>query len=96
MAFWVFEAFDRPGRERDRRALRPAHRAYLREAPPECRCVGGGPLLNDDGGEMIGTLLILEAETRAAAEAFLAKDPYAQADLFARHTLSRWDWTLRT
>ena len=43
---------------------------------------------------MMGSLLILEADDRASAEAFVAKDPYTLAGLFARADISRWNWTM--
>jgi uncharacterized protein YciI len=36
----------------------------------------------DENGDMIGSMLALEAEDRAGAEAFAANDPYAKAGLF--------------
>jgi hypothetical protein len=41
---------------------------------------------------MIGTLLILDAEDRAAVERFLAGDPYAKAGLFTKTELLHWQW----
>ena len=45
------------------------------------RIVHGGPTLDVDG-RPCGSLLIIEAEDRAAAEGFAASDPYAKAGLF--------------
>ena len=69
---------DKPGALEIRKANRDAHLAYARE---HGGVVFGGPML-DDAGDMIGSLLALEVEDRAAAEAFAADDPYARAGLF--------------
>jgi len=47
-----------------------------------------GPLIED--GVMRGSLLILDAPDRAAAEAFAAGDPYARAGLFASVEILEW------
>ncbi|SDD62831.1 YciI family protein [Ruegeria marina] len=65
---------------------RPAHIAYLKDT-------GGvvsqaGPLL--DGETMIGSLVILDVEDMAAAEAWAANDPYAKAGLFQSVELIPW------
>jgi uncharacterized protein YciI len=38
--------------------------------------------LLDEAGEMCGSLIVIEAADLAAAQAFAAADPYAQAGLF--------------
>jgi len=49
----------------------------------------GGPLLNDDG-EMIGSLIVIEVDSRPAAEAWAKNDPYAQAGLFDSVSIRPW------
>jgi uncharacterized protein YciI len=61
---------------------RPAHLDYLRANLDHL--VLAGPLLGDDGTTVLGSLLVIEAADRAAAEAFAAGDPYAKAGLFER------------
>ena len=70
---------DRPASLDLRLATRPAHLAYL--TTYASRVVQGGPLLDTDG-RPCGTLLLIEAEDRAAAEGFALSDPYAKAGLF--------------
>lgn len=72
---------DKPDSQALRQRTRPDHVAHLRSLGE--RLVQGGPLL-DEAGQPRGSLLILEAEDRAAAEAFAAADPYAGAGLFDR------------
>lgn len=93
---FVFRGLDRPGKAIVRQAIREEHRAYIRRDQPGCRCVAGGPLFDDAGQTMLGTMLIFEAEERAAVETFLAGDPYAGHDLFETVEIYRWNWGLGT
>jgi len=86
MAFH-FLCEDRQGAQEVRKANREAHLAYL--ADHADRIIAAGPLLDPDGG-MIGSVLILDFDTAAEAEAFAAGDPYARAGLFARTTITAW------
>lgn len=70
---------DRPGALDLRMATRPAHVAYLESVQP--RLVLVGPVL-DPAGQPCGSLLVVDVEDRAAAEALAAADPYAKAGLF--------------
>ncbi|MEI4471939.1 YciI family protein [Frigidibacter sp. MR17.24] len=75
---------DKPGHLQLRLDTRERHVAYLKSTP----VVMAGPFL--DGGEMSGSLVVIEAETPAAAEAWAANDPYALAGLFERVEISEW------
>ncbi len=70
---------DRPGSLDLRLATRPAHLAYLESHAG--KIVSGGALL-DTAGQPAGSLLVVDVDDRAAAEAFAAADPYARAGLF--------------
>jgi uncharacterized protein YciI len=70
---------DRPGSLDLRLATRSAHLAYLEGESG--KIVSGGALL-DASGQPAGSLLVVEMEDRAAAEAFIAADPYTKAGLF--------------
>ena len=87
---FVIEAIDRPGTEDLRQATRADHLAYL-ERTGVTRIAG--PFLSDDGLP-IGSLLIIEAENMAAAEAFAAADPYAKAGLFVVTVIRPWRWVI--
>jgi uncharacterized protein YciI len=80
MANFVVYALDKPDRETVRLEHRPAHRARLREHDHPVAVKVGRPLL-DAKATMIGSLLIVEAETAAAVEDFVA-GPYALADVY--------------
>jgi uncharacterized protein len=43
---------------------------------------------------MIGTMLVIEAETKEAVEAFVAGDPYALADVYASVAIHPFNWGL--
>ncbi len=94
MPYFIFRGTDAPGMSSIRSEIREAHRSYIRIASPDCRVVAGGPLVNDAGDTMFGTLLVLEATDRDAAMHFLKDDPYAKAKLFMRTELDRWQWGL--
>ena len=79
-------ARDKPGALQTRLDNRDAHVAYLKETGVVSQA---GPLL-DDGGDMAGSLVILDVPDMAAAEAWAADDPYAQAGLFAEVKLIAW------
>jgi len=70
---------DRPGSLDLRLATRANHLAYLETY--QDRLVHAGPLLDLDG-RPCGSLLVIDAEDRAAAEGFAEADPYAKAGLF--------------
>ena len=81
-------AEDRPGSRDVRLATRATHLEYLQSFG--ARIVAAGPLLGPDGESMTGSLLIVDADDRAAAESFAANDPYAKAGLFAKTTIAPW------
>ena len=78
---YVFRLLDKPGSAALRQQLRPAHKAYLGEVA--ARIAFGGPLTDDDGVAMIGSLLAIDFPSRAAAMAWLAAEPFTCAGLYA-------------
>ena len=79
MPLFVLTCLDKPGALDLRMATREAHLAYADGCGDMVKL--GGPLLDERGG-MIGSLIIIEAEDRAAADSFSAADPYRKAGLF--------------
>ena len=47
-----------------------------------------GPLVADDGTSMIGSFFLIEAPDRATVERFNAADPFKQADIWERVTIT--------
>lgn len=90
MSLYVLMCFDKPGALDLRLATREAHFAYVRGHATKMRL--GGPFLNA-AGEMTGSLIFIEAESQAAAEAFSAEDPYTKAGVFERVEIRPWKAT---
>lgn len=88
---FVVYALDKPGLGEVRARNRPAHRERLRQHEHPLTVIIAGPML-DDEGTMIGSVLIVEAETRAAVEAFVAGDPYQLDGLYDRVDIRRFAW----
>lgn len=93
MKYFVFWGEDRPDGLADRLAVRDEHRAWLRQHPHPIVCRSGGPWL-DDEGNMRGSMLVIEAASKADAQAYLDEDPYARVGLFARTQLHEFAWGL--
>src|SRR5258708_29643547 len=72
---------------RIRAATREAPFAYLERHKDIL--VLGGALLADDGATRVGSVLILNVPSRAAAEAFSADEPLRKAGLFKSVKLTR-------
>ena len=96
MPYFVYRGHDAPGQRGIRDRVRELHRQFIRVSRPDCRCVAGGPLRDDAGGMMIGTLLVFEAKDRDCVIQFMAGDPYNQENLFSRVEIWAWDWGLGT
>jgi uncharacterized protein YciI len=79
----VIHALDRADAGDLRAATRPEHLAYV----GGFGVLYGGPLL-EDNGRMCGSLIVLDVDSREAAEEFAAGDPYAVAGLFERVTIT--------
>ena len=82
---------DKPGGLEVRLANRPAHLDYLNGLNAKGVLKFAGPFLGDDG-KPLGSLVTVEAESRAEADALAAADPYAQAGLFASVEIHPWNW----
>lgn len=76
---------DKPGALPIRMATREAHLAYVRDTGAVRLA---GPLI--ETGQMAGSLIILEADDLAAAQAWADADPYQAAGLFETVALSEW------
>jgi uncharacterized protein len=84
---FVVSAFDRPGAGELRARIRPAHLEYLNGTSEKIRA--GGAFL-DEGGQPVGSMLIIETADRTAAEAFVAGDPFQREGVFERVELRPW------
>ncbi len=80
MALFSIICRDKPGALDARMAARADHLAYVGGFGEQVKVAG--PFLSDDG-DMMGSLLIMEFTDKAAAESFVAGDPYGKAGVFA-------------
>ncbi len=76
---------DKPDHLETRMETRERHLAYLAETEV---VQFAGPFI--ENGAPIGSLLVVEAESREAASAWAASDPYALAGLFASVEVIEW------
>lgn len=93
MGYYVVHAMDASGTEHARTANRAAHRARLRDHEYPLTVHIGGPMLDGDD-QMCGTMLVVEAGSRAVVETFLAGDPYTQAGVYDIVTIHPYLWGL--
>lgn len=82
---------DKPDHLQVRLDTRPAHVDFLNGLNAEGKLKMAGPFLGDDG-KPCGSLVVIEAEDRAGAEALAAADPYARAGLFAKVEIKPFNW----
>ncbi len=80
--------FDKKDHGHVRAENRPAHLEYLKGFADKAYVAG--PMLGNDGESMIGSLLIMDFDDKAAADAFAANDPYNKAGLFDSVTIAPW------
>ncbi len=87
MAFAIVTK-DKPNSLQVRMDHRADHVAYLDATVDKLLAAGG--LIEDDGSGGSGGVILLDVETRAEAEAFVANDPFTKAELFESVTITRW------
>jgi hypothetical protein len=78
---FIFHLLDRPDAAPLRERVRPEHKAYLGAVAD--RIAFAGPLTGDDGATMIGSLLAIDFDSRDAARAWLADEPFTREGLYA-------------
>jgi len=78
---YIFQLIDKPAAAELRQRVRPEHKAYL--ASVADRIAFAGPLTTDDGQTMMGSLLAIDFESRDAAQAWLADEPFTRAGVYA-------------
>jgi hypothetical protein len=83
---------DKPGHVDLRMKVRPDHLAFLDGLGSAMKAAGP---FTDNAGTPTGSLVIIDAADRPAAEAIAAKDPYAKAGLFASVDIRPWKWLIK-
>jgi uncharacterized protein len=80
-------AYDRPNSVARRMEIRPDHLKFLDSLGDQL--VLAGPFLADNG-DMVGSIVVIEAETLDAARAAFGRDPFVQGNLFDSVTIKPW------
>lgn len=83
---------DKEGAQDLRLNTREAHLAYLSESGPVIKL--GGPLIDDSGERMIGSLLIIDVADGKTAREWAENDPYRKAGLFESVDVMPWRATV--
>ena len=91
MPLFALFCVDKPKALEVRMGAREDHLAYVRGFGAQMKLAG--PLL-DAGGDMAGSLIILDMADQAAADAFSANDPYTKAGLWERVDIKPFKATL--
>ena len=86
--FFAATLIDKPEGAALRVKTAQAHRAFVLENAD--RMLLGGPLTSADGGENIGSLIVIASASEADAKALLAQEPYTKAGLFERVIIHRF------
>lgn len=85
---YLIIAYDKPGMDARREAVRDAHRAHL--AAQGRKLLASGALLGGDGRTIEGGASLLDTENYDEAVRFEAEDPYAEAGIRARVKIVPW------
>ncbi|RBP15554.1 hypothetical protein DFR50_108111 [Roseiarcus fermentans] len=85
---FIATCVDKPRSLETRLGSRPAHLAFLQGLGVKVKAAGA--MLAADLQTPVGSMLIVEGDSLAEIEAILADDPYAQAGLFERVTVTPW------
>ncbi len=88
---FAFICIDKSDHLQLRLDTRPAHVAFLEDLNARGMLKFAGPFLNAEG-KPDGTLVVVEAADRAAAETLAAADPYVLAGLFRSVDIRPWNW----
>jgi uncharacterized protein len=80
-------AHDRPNRVALRMELRPTHIEYLKAYGDTLKLAG--PFADEDGN-LVGSIIVIEAESLDAARTAFARDPYMAANLFDQVSIKPW------
>ena len=85
---WAISCVDKPDSDDARAKVRDAHRDYLKNN--KAVIVACGATLSDDGKTPVGTLYVIKAGSRAEAQAWLDKEPFAYGGVFGSTKITRW------
>lgn len=83
---------DKPNSLELRQQSRPEHLKFLEGLGGSLKAAGP---FTDDEGKPTGSLVVIEAENRAAITEIARRDPYAVAGLFASVEIKPWKWLIK-
>ena len=78
---FVVKAYDGPGMLEKRMEVRPRHLEGMNKMSRHIICAGG---MLDEEGKMKGSVLVLEFDSRADLDAYLAQEPYVLEHVWDR------------
>ena len=84
---WTISCTDKPNTAAVRASVLQPHRDYLQSQ--KGILVLAGATQTDDGTEAIGSLFVVNVNSRAEAKAFSDGDPFTQKGVFATITITR-------
>ncbi len=93
MPLYAIICTDHKGSLALRQKVREDHLAYFKTPGSPVRIAGA---VLDEAGSPDGSLVIVDCESQAAAEAFAEKDPFARAGLFSSVSVKPWRLALGT
>ena len=86
---FIIHALDKPSALPTRLANYDAHKAFLSDTSAYgVKIVMSGPQVADDGETMIGSLFLVEADSREAVERFNRADPFHAAGIWDAVTIT--------
>ena len=89
---FVIHAMDKQGAMPTRAQFYRAHRTHLDQAEQyDVDVVTAGTLLADDGETPAGSVFVIDAKDRAAADAFTRSDPYHVNAVWERVEIHRYN-----
>ncbi len=84
---WIVSCIDKPNTAVIRESVLQPHRDYL--GSQKKILILAGATQNDDGTAAIGSLFVLNVNSRAEAKAFSDGDPFTQKGVFTSITITR-------
>ena len=83
---FIIKAYDGEGKLAKRMEVRPRHLEGMRRLNDRIICAGG---LLDDNGEMKGSALIMEFDSRKDLDEYLAGEPYVTEKVWEKIEIER-------
>ena len=90
---WAISCVDKPNTAAIREEHLVPHRTYLQSQ--KRILVLAGATQTDDGKEAIGSLFVVNVNSRAEAKAFSDGDPFTKAGVFAATKVRKWRWGVK-